>query len=76
MSSKVVLKFNNSGFEGGETCFYLPNISGNPRTLAVVPITGMALCFFHELLHEGASVIQGEKYVLRTDIMYEENKNS
>lgn len=66
----------NSGFEGGETCFYLPNISGTPRTLSVVPTTGMALCFFHELLHEGASVIQGQKYVLRTDVMYEGNKNS
>ncbi|BDA72198.1 hypothetical protein CAL7716_063640 [Calothrix sp. PCC 7716] len=44
-------------------------------TVAVVPATGMALLLFHELLHEGASVIQGEKYVLRTDIiMYEADK--
>jgi prolyl 4-hydroxylase len=62
----------NSDFEGGETCFYLPNISSNPRTLSVIPVTGMALYFFHELLHEGTSVTQQQKYVLRTDVMYKE----
>jgi hypothetical protein len=30
----------------------------------------MALCFVHELAHEGATVIRGRKYVLRSDVMY------
>jgi len=30
----------------------------------------MALVFIHRQLHEGAPVIQGRKYVLRTDVMY------
>jgi hypothetical protein len=30
----------------------------------------MALVFIHELLHEGAPVIKGRKYVLRSDVMF------
>ena len=30
----------------------------------------MALCFVHYLLHEGAEVQSGRKYVMRTDVMY------
>jgi len=30
----------------------------------------MALVFVHQQLHEGASVLNGRKYVLRTDVMY------
>lgn len=66
----------NDGFEGGDTRFYLnhnyfelldPNVIPD---VSVVPETGMALCFRHELRHEGARVIQGRKYVLRSDVMY------
>jgi hypothetical protein len=34
------------------------------------PEQGMALAFVHLQLHEGAPVIAGRKYVLRTDVMY------
>jgi hypothetical protein len=30
----------------------------------------MALIFVHDQLHEGAAVVSGRKYVLRTDVMY------
>ena len=30
----------------------------------------MALIFDHFLLHEGAAVTRGRKYVLRSDVMY------
>jgi hypothetical protein len=30
----------------------------------------MALIFEHQILHEGAAVISGRKYVLRSDVMY------
>jgi hypothetical protein len=30
----------------------------------------MALGFVHLQLHEGAPVVRGRKYVLRTDVMY------
>ncbi len=66
----------NGGFKGGETRFYLRhsymelfNSSAVPD-VSVVPTTGMALCFLHQLRHEGAPVISGRKYVLRSDVMY------
>lgn len=51
----------NDGFEGGETTF---------NELIISPRKGMALIFFHDLEHEGSKIISGQKYVLRTDIMY------
>ncbi|BAY22437.1 hypothetical protein NIES2100_22000 [Calothrix sp. NIES-2100] len=61
----------NEGFDGGETRFHLTRrYYEHLPTIAVVPVIGMALCFVHELVHEGAPVIQGRKYVLRSDVMY------
>lgn len=36
----------------------------------VLPATGKALMFDHHVLHQGAPVREGVKYVLRTDVMY------
>jgi hypothetical protein len=36
----------------------------------VTPRRGTALIFQHQLLHEGAEVLAGTKYVLRSDVMY------
>jgi prolyl 4-hydroxylase len=57
----------NDEFTGGEPKFY-----SNDRILrtTVHPARGMALVFAHLQLHEGASIISGRKYVLRTDVMY------
>jgi hypothetical protein len=51
----------NDGFEGGQTRF---------EGVTVKPRIGTALCFRHHLLHEGAPVLEGRKYVLRSDVMY------
>ncbi len=51
----------NEDMKGGETKFIECDIK---------PETGKALIFIHELLHEGAPVLEGVKYVLRTDVMY------
>lgn len=51
----------NDGFKGGETKF---------DNVVVAPSKGAALIFYHYLEHEGREVIEGTKYVLRTDIMY------
>ncbi|WP_027002282.1 2OG-Fe(II) oxygenase [Hugenholtzia roseola] len=51
----------NQDFTGGETKF---------DNFTIRPQTGMALCFIHEQKHEGVSVIEGTKYVLRSDVMY------
>jgi len=57
----------NEEFTGGETKFYQDD-----RTLRVTvsPKRGMALVFAHFQLHEGAPVVDGRKYVLRTDVVY------
>lgn len=51
----------NDDFTGGETGF---------KHLDIKPKAGTALIFKHSLRHEGKPIIEGEKYVLRTDIMY------
>lgn len=57
----TVLLYLNEGFEGGETSF---------DGIDVVPDTGLALFFVHQIRHKGQPVIDGRKYVLRTDVMY------
>jgi hypothetical protein len=52
----------NDGYEGGETKFASGEI--------IRPKTGTALIFEHRQRHEGAALISGIKYVLRSDIMY------
>jgi predicted 2-oxoglutarate/Fe(II)-dependent dioxygenase YbiX len=51
----------NEDFEGGATIF---------DEISIKPKIGMALCFIHEQKHEGAPVVAGSKYVLRSDVMY------
>jgi hypothetical protein len=51
----------NDGYEGGNTRFEELEVAGK---------LGMALVFEHELLHEGAELKKGIKYVLRSDVMY------
>ena len=52
----------NDDYDGGQTKFQ----SGE----FVNPKKGTALIFEHSLKHEGARLTMGQKYVLRTDIMY------
>lgn len=59
--------------EGGETVIYFSDdglTHPDGAELRVKPETGKALVFFHYLLNEGAPVLAGRKYVLRTDVMY------
>ena len=51
----------NDGYEGGATRFEAAKVVGK---------AGMALLFQHGLIHEGAEVTRGVKYVLRSDVMY------
>ncbi len=52
----------NNEFEGGETQFSWEWIK---------PETGMVLVFPHRIMHQGAALISGTKYVLRPDVMYQ-----
>lgn len=74
----------NQDFSGGETIFFsaeeylnklkVKNLKPKDQSYlvgaTVVPQTGSALFFQHQLPHEGAEVKVGCKYVLRTDVMY------
>jgi hypothetical protein len=60
-SRLTFMVYLNEGFDGGETTFETENI---------VPAQGMALFFMHHLAHKGQAVLDGRKYVLRTDVMY------
>lgn len=53
----------NDGFDGGETDF----VELGAR---VAPRTGRALLFQHRVLHQASGVRAGEKFVLRTDVLY------
>ncbi|ODQ79640.1 hypothetical protein BABINDRAFT_8541 [Babjeviella inositovora NRRL Y-12698] len=61
-------------FVGGGTIFYPPSSTKrNARSLNIHPSKGMALLHKHGddcLLHEGELVSQGEKWILRSDIVY------
>jgi len=62
--SLVTLVFYlNDDFEGGETEF--PELERR-----IAPRRGRALLFQHRVLHEATAVRAGEKFVLRTDVLY------
>lgn len=73
-SSKLTLMmYLNDGCTGGETVFNLRKyvaIKGDEPILRIRPAAGKALVFRHDVLHTGAVVRAGTKYVLRTDVMY------
>lgn len=51
----------NDDFTGGDTEF---------REFKITPASGSALLFPHPLMHQGGTITEGVKYVLRTDVMY------
>jgi hypothetical protein len=72
-SALTFMVYLNDGFEGGATefDFRLTGLAvGDGAVSAVVPEAGMALVFYHRILHQGAAVTRGRKYVLRSDVMY------
>jgi hypothetical protein len=69
----TVQLYLNDGFDGGTTRFVqesgFRNIDDR-KHLDVVPQTGAALLFEHELTHQGMPVTRGAKYTVRVDAMY------
>ena len=60
-SELTLLVYLNEDFQGGATDF---------RDFQIQPRTGDALLFVHDTWHEGAVLVSGCKYVLRSDVMY------
>ena len=71
-SRLTFMVYLNQGSDGGQTVFYSEErIDGLRKVVASVePRAGMGLFFAHEWWHEGAKVVSGRKYVLRTDVIY------
>jgi len=81
----LMLYLNGNGdFQGGSTNFLDDNheLTLDPATgkyvgmetavyARVRPEPGMAIVFDHKILHEGAPVTQGKKYIMRSEAMYE-----
>ncbi len=58
----TLLVYLNEDMEGGATQFDMLG--------SVYPEEGLALVFEHRILHQGNVVLEGTKYVMRTDVMY------
>jgi hypothetical protein len=78
------LLYLNDDFEGGETVFYSSNDNDSNGSSqqskkitarGIVPTAGCVLVFpqgnLASLVHEGAAVTRGTKYIIRTDVVYE-----
>lgn len=63
----TLMLYLNGDFVGGSTDFDNRALA---EPLSVTPRPGCALIFTHAQLHQGAPVVRGRKYVLRTDVMY------
>ncbi|WP_139240763.1 hypothetical protein [Geitlerinema sp. PCC 9228] len=67
----TVLFFLNQDFEGGTSRLLELYPWAEKSTIhAIEPEAQMALCFRRELLQESDTVVQGQKYVLRAQVMY------
>lgn len=64
----TLILYLNDGYKGGHTVLLDEyNIKSKER---IIPKKGDILLFEHEILHEGEHVTEGEKFVLRTDVMF------
>jgi len=64
-SHVTVMLYLNDDFAGGSTDF-----EADGEMLRIVPKKGLVLLFSHHLRHQGAPVLMGRKYVLRSDLMF------
>ena len=78
----------NFPLKGGATNFLRPSsfshassLIGQSQTLhevitTISPKTGRALLFRHDLLHEGAPLLEGRKFILRTEVLFRRIKSA
>eukprot|EP01130_Rhizamoeba_saxonica_P003432 TRINITY_DN1456_c0_g1_i1.p1 TRINITY_DN1456_c0_g1~~TRINITY_DN1456_c0_g1_i1.p1 ORF type:complete len:553 (-),score=77.00 TRINITY_DN1456_c0_g1_i1:496-2133(-) len=75
----TIMIYLNDNFSGGETNFLKSCPKNNifeetddeQIAFRVLPKSGRALVFNHDAWHEGATVYSGEKYIMRTEVMFE-----
>ncbi|WP_404941496.1 2OG-Fe(II) oxygenase [Pseudomonas danubii] len=69
-----MIYLNDDAFSGGETVFFEGRsaaMSNRNSTLRLRPRKGSLIVFDHTLWHAGALVDAGQKYIMRSDLMYE-----
>lgn len=64
-SRLTFMVYLNDDFEGGETKF---------DEVSIRPEIGKALLFIHEQKHESLPILLGTKYVLRSDVLYQDDQ--
>jgi predicted 2-oxoglutarate/Fe(II)-dependent dioxygenase YbiX len=69
-SQLTVLAYLNDA-RGGETVLMPHGPSRREAWIPILPRAGDVLIFRHDMWHEGRTVSEGEKYVLRTDAYYQ-----
>ena len=78
-SYHTFLIYLNDNFQGGQTRFYVPKGDGTLVAYGIAPKCGSVLVFSQgntaSLLHEGAAVTHGHKFVIRTDVLYQTRPN-
>lgn len=73
-SKLTLLVYLNDGYAGGDTVFsdYEYQEGGViVHEQRITPKLGLVLIFRHERRHEGEALVEGRKYVLRTDVLFE-----
>jgi WD40 repeat protein len=60
---------SSNEFKGGRTLFYRSKAADEPCA-SYTPRKGDLIVFDHNVWHEGEQLSEGEKFVLRTDILY------
>lgn len=71
-SAFTFMLYLNGGVAGGATEFNMKThgrVRDDDPMVRVQPDAGTALVFPHKILHRGAPVADGRKYVMRTDVM-------
>ncbi len=69
----IYLNGGNEEFEGGRTLFF--SSKENDEVIGhYEPSKGDLIIFDHNLWHSGEAIKKGEKYILRSDILYEKSK--
>jgi predicted 2-oxoglutarate/Fe(II)-dependent dioxygenase YbiX len=71
VSELTFILYLNDGYEGGSTRFFTDWNEKNH--FDVVPKKGSVLIFEHPMYHEGVTLVEGVKYCVRTDVMYQNN---
>lgn len=70
LTSKVTCLVYLNDTQGGQTVLMPDGYSQAHSHIGVTPTQGSILLFEHRLWHEGKSVESGEKYVLRTNLLF------